>query len=73
MYSRVLVPLDGSKVAESALCHVRKLAQAGLVGVVFLLRVVDIPPPVAMPNAVEGGFDCSIYEGAYYKEAKNIS
>lgn len=70
MYGKVLVPLDGSKVAESALRHVRKLAQAGLIGDLFLLRVVDIPAPVATPIAVEGGFDFSTYEGAYFKEAK---
>lgn len=70
MYNKVLVPLDGSKVAESALRHVRTLTKAGLIGELLLLRVVDIPAPVAIPITVEGGFDFSIYEGAYFKEAK---
>lgn len=70
MYKKVLVPLDGSKVAEAALNHVRTLAKAGLIGELYLLKVVDMQPPVAMPIAVEGGFDFSVYEGVYLKEAK---
>jgi nucleotide-binding universal stress UspA family protein len=45
MYQKILVPLDGSELAECALNHVKKLFQSGPVGEVILLNavVVDIP------------------------------
>lgn len=43
MYRKVLVPLDGSELAECALPEVMKLARGGIVGEVILLNVVDIP------------------------------
>ena len=43
MYRRVLVPLDGSELAECALPEVMNLAGGGVVGEVVLLNVVDIP------------------------------
>jgi nucleotide-binding universal stress UspA family protein len=43
MFKKVLVPLDGSKLAECALPHVRNLAQGGFVGEIVLLNVVDVP------------------------------
>lgn len=70
MYKKVLVPLDGSKVAETALPHARELAKAGLIGELFILRVVDIPAPISMPVSVEGGFDFSAYENVYLKDAQ---
>ena len=43
MFQRVLVPLDGSKLAESALPYVRNLAQGGFIKEIILLNVVEIP------------------------------
>jgi nucleotide-binding universal stress UspA family protein len=45
MYKKILVPLDGSKLAECSLNHVRRFAKNGLVGEVVLLNtvVVEIP------------------------------
>ena len=45
MYKKILVPLDGSELAECALNHVQKLFQDGFVGEVVLLNAVvaDIP------------------------------
>jgi len=45
MYKKILVPLDGSELAECTLNHVKKLFQDGPVGEVVLLNavVVDIP------------------------------
>ncbi|MEW5815228.1 MAG: universal stress protein [Spirochaetota bacterium] len=40
MYRKILVPLDGSKFAESALEHVRAIAQGRLVDKVVLIRVL---------------------------------
>jgi nucleotide-binding universal stress UspA family protein len=42
MYQKILVPLDGSKVAESALSHVKNLVKDGAVGEVTLLNVVNV-------------------------------
>ncbi len=43
MYQKILVPLDGSELAECALAEVKKLAEGGLVREVVLLSVVVIP------------------------------
>ena len=43
MYKKVLVPLDGSELAECALPEVVNLHRGGVVGEVILLNVVDIP------------------------------
>ena len=45
MYKNVLVPLDGSSIAECALDELRKMAQEewGCVGSVTLLYVVEVP------------------------------
>ncbi|MHB9097601.1 MAG: universal stress protein [Syntrophales bacterium] len=45
MYKKILVPLDGSELAECALNHVNKLFQDGPVAEVVLLNavVVEIP------------------------------
>lgn len=50
MYKKVLVPLDGSALAESALPEVKRLAQCGCVGEVLLVNVVEDP----MRGAMEG-------------------
>ena len=47
MYQRVLVPLDGSELAECALSHVRSLVKAGSVGKVTLLHIIRIDVPGA--------------------------
>ena len=45
MFKKILVPLDGSKLAESALSCIKILAEGGKVGEVILLTVarIDIP------------------------------
>jgi nucleotide-binding universal stress UspA family protein len=45
MYQKILVPLDGSELAECALTHVTKLLKDGQVGEIILFNavVVDIP------------------------------
>jgi nucleotide-binding universal stress UspA family protein len=45
MYKKVLVPLDGSDLAECALSHLKSLVEDGSVGEVTLLNIVwfDIP------------------------------
>ncbi len=41
MYKKVLLPLDGSELAECALNHVKNLIKDGCVGEVTLLNVVN--------------------------------
>jgi nucleotide-binding universal stress UspA family protein len=43
MYEKVLVPLDGSELAECVLPQVRNLAREGVVGEIILLNVVEVP------------------------------
>src|SRR4030042_3049661 len=45
MYHKVLVPLDGSKLAECALTHVKTMVKEGFAGDVTLLNVVHIDAP----------------------------
>ena len=52
MYKKILVPLDGSKLAESALRHVEQLAWE-MKSLLVLLRVVKPPRSVEHPWAEE--------------------
>ncbi|MBM4313481.1 MAG: universal stress protein [Deltaproteobacteria bacterium] len=45
MYKKVLVPLDGSSLAECALSHLESLFKDGAVGEVTLLNIVTIDIP----------------------------
>jgi len=44
MYQRILVPLDGSELAECVLPHVKAIAKGCNIGEVVLLEVVEPPP-----------------------------
>ena len=61
MYKKVLVPLDGSELAECALSHVRNLSKDGCVGEIILLNVVEMEVPLSYINSeydgVGQGFD----------------
>jgi len=48
MYKKVLVPLDGSALAECTLSHVKNLFKDGSVGEVTLLNVVKFEIPWAV-------------------------
>ena len=45
MYKKVLVPLDGSDLAECALSHVKSLVKDGSVGEVTLLNIIKFDLP----------------------------
>jgi nucleotide-binding universal stress UspA family protein len=47
MYEKILVPLDGSELAECALSHVKDLVKGGLVKEVILLNVIGLDLPWA--------------------------
>ena len=52
MYKNILVPLDGSKLAECVLPHVESIAKEGGVQNIFFIRVVE---PFSMPASGEAG------------------
>jgi len=47
MYRKVLVPLDGSELAECTLSHVKNLIKDGSVGEVTLLNIIKVDIPWA--------------------------
>ena len=53
MYQKIMVPLDGSELAECVLLHVETIAQAGGVQSVVFVRAVE---PFSM-SSVRGGPD----------------
>lgn len=65
MYQKILVPLDGSPLAECVLPQVRILAKGGLVGEIILINVVEIPS-----DWVIEGFDFVALKNANFKAAQ---
>jgi nucleotide-binding universal stress UspA family protein len=61
MFNKVLVPLDGSKLAECALPYLKKLASGGKVGEVILLTVAKVDIPY---TDVGSGFDFGAFSSA---------
>ncbi len=74
MYKKILVPLDGSELAECALNHVKQLYQGSPVGEVVLLNAVVTEIPWRELNAGEDGhavvFDYHGYKKAFIDQAK---
>jgi nucleotide-binding universal stress UspA family protein len=64
LYKKILVPLDGSKLAESALGHAEKLADA-FEAEIILFQVVSLGPFYGGPEFV------SFVDDAKEKEAAN--
>ena len=67
MFKKILVPLDGSELAECVLPHVESLVKGGGVESVIFLRVVE---PFYMPNSGEGIF---VEEDREEVDAKRIA
>ena len=65
MYQKILVPLDGSELAECVLPHVKGLAAGCNIGEVVLLQVVEPPPAWAAE-----GIDLNAVESASIRLAK---
>lgn len=86
MYQKMLVPLDGSKLAECVLPHVEKLAKGCNVKEVILFRICEplsIPSdyPASLPASWEEHVDqmttyaqqqCSLYLGDVEKQLKDL-
>ena len=62
MYPKILVPLDGSEVAESALKEVERLVKGGMVREITLLSVVAIST-----LAASEGLDLPVYRKSRYE------
>ena len=73
MYKKVLVPLDGSELAECSLNHVKNLAKDGSIGEVILLQVVVIELPFSAINGedylVGQGFDYKAFRDAHLEKS----
>lgn len=76
MYQKVLVPLDGSEMAECALSHVKNLVKDGSVGKVIILNifwalsypvVAGIPPASYIAKVRKSAGDAS---GHYLEDVK---
>lgn len=65
MYRKILIPLDGSPLAECVLPQVRNLAKGGMVGEVILINVVEIPS-----EWVIEGFDFAALKNANFNAAQ---
>jgi nucleotide-binding universal stress UspA family protein len=70
MYPKVLVPLDGSELAECALPEVIKLGRSGVLAEVILLKVIRIEV-IHIPSAYERSIDFTALHKAYHTEAIN--
>jgi nucleotide-binding universal stress UspA family protein len=74
MYKKILVPLDGSKLAECALNHVKTLFQDGPVGEVVLLNAVVTEIPWGEMNTREDGqaitFDYNAFKKTFIDKSK---
>lgn len=74
MYKKVLVPLDGSELAECALNHIKNLAKDGSIGEVVLLNAVVIDLPLRAINSDEDmfdrGFDYKAFREAHLSKSR---
>jgi nucleotide-binding universal stress UspA family protein len=68
MLQRVLVPLDGSPLAESALPVAARIARVGG-GQVILFRVYQLSPNTSLPEAVVSAYDSDEREASGYLDA----
>lgn len=68
MYKKVLVPLDGSALAECALNHVRALVKEGSAGEVMLFNVVKVDAPWA--ELYGQHFDINVMREALFASAR---
>jgi len=71
MYAKVMVPLDGSKLAECVLPHVRALAQGGKVKNIILVRVVEPIQPAGGGEFIMSAEDVKKLTGEHRKAAED--
>ena len=74
MYKKVLVPLDGSELAECALNHVKSLSKDGSVGEVTLLNIVNVDIPWLRSENGHEQFDISkVRENVFNSSQKYLT
>ena len=71
MFKNVLLPLDGSPLAECALPHVKNLAREGNVGTVVLLTVAEFDIPYGPYGNIGNNFDFVSFCAACKKECQD--
>ena len=69
MYQKVLIPLDGSELAECALPEVKKLAGGGLIGEAILLNVFEIDF-MGIPTTQTGIIDINVLRNAHLDKSR---
>ncbi len=67
MFKKVLVPLDGSALAESALPYVKKLAGGGNIGEVLLLTITEINIPY---GDIKQNFDIQAFRDTTFDKSR---
>ena len=65
MFQNVLVPLDGSELAECALPYVKNMVKEGSAGEITLLRVINVDLRMGTP----GNVDINAIRGNIFNEA----
>lgn len=74
MYKKILVPLDGSELAECAMNQVKKLFQDGPIGEVVLLNAVVVEIPWRELGAGEEGhairFDYNAFKKTFMDQSR---
>jgi nucleotide-binding universal stress UspA family protein len=74
MYKKVLVPLDGSELAECSLNHIKNLAKDGSIGEVVLLNAVVLELPLREINTDEDssdkGFDYRAFKEDHFRRSR---
>ena len=68
MYQKVLVPLDGSELAECALNHVKAMVKDGLAGETVLLNIIRVDAPWS--ELYGQHFDLNALREAYFAAAR---
>ena len=63
MFRKVMVPLDGSELAECALPYVKQMAKEGTAGSIVFLSVVSLAIPVVNIPA----YDMPLDQGSYFQ------
>ncbi len=67
MYQKIMIPLDGSKLAECVLPHAEAFLKNGLVRTAVLIRVLE-QLPLKLYDDVAETFMTSAYENAYIQK-----
>ena len=70
MYKKILVPLDGSKLAECVLPHVETIARGGNTENVTFIRVFE---PLSLPVSVGEGYTLSTDDWPKIEEASKAA